>query len=60
MADVTDLAGRDMLASALERSLGGQNMLALGQQRDVDIAAEIDKFDIVPELDVVAWRITTK
>ena len=54
----TDLAGRDILASALQRSLGGQNMLALGQQRDVEIAAQIDKFNIVPELDVVAWRIT--
>ena len=52
-----DITGRDLLAGALRRSLGGQNVLELGMERDIDVAAHIDKFPIVPELDRANWRI---
>jgi hypothetical protein len=32
-------------------------LIEIGQENDIEIAAQIDKFDIVPELDLAAWRI---
>ncbi len=54
---VGTLSDRDPLAAALRESRGGRNLLEIGQENDIDIAAQIDLFDIVPELDVAAWRI---
>ena len=51
------LAGRDPLAAALRESRGGRNLIEIGQENDIDLAAQIDRFDIVPELDIAAWRI---
>ena len=54
---VGTLSGRDPLAAALRESRGGRNLMEIGQENDIDLAAQIDRFDIVPELDIAAWRI---
>ncbi|MGI8978034.1 MAG: 2-phosphosulfolactate phosphatase [Pirellulaceae bacterium] len=54
---VGTLSGRDPLAAALRESRGGRNLIEIGHEDDIDLAAQIDRFDIVPELDVAAWRI---
>jgi len=51
------LSGRDPLSAALRESHGGRNLIEIGQANDIDLAAQIDRFDIVPELDIAAWRI---
>lgn len=45
------------LGMMLRDSRGGRNLIDTGQENDIDLAAQIDKFDIVPELDLKAWRI---
>jgi 2-phosphosulfolactate phosphatase len=45
------------LGITLRDSRGGRNLIEIGQENDIDIAAQIDKFDIVPQLDIAAWRI---
>jgi 2-phosphosulfolactate phosphatase len=40
-----------MLLDRLRASLGGRNVIEIGQERDIEIAAEIDKFDCVGILD---------
>jgi 2-phosphosulfolactate phosphatase len=46
------------LTPALRHSQGGRNLIRLGLERDIEAAAQIDRFAIVPELDLKAWRIT--
>jgi 2-phosphosulfolactate phosphatase len=45
------------LGMMLRDSRGGRNLIDTGQENDIDLAAQIDKFDIVPELDLKTWRI---
>lgn len=45
------------LADRLKQSRGGRNVLRLGQQDDIDIAATLDKFDVVPKLSTKSWEI---
>jgi 2-phosphosulfolactate phosphatase len=40
-----------LLLDRLRASLGGRNVIEIGQERDIEIAAEIDKFDVVGILD---------
>ena len=47
----------DRLAGELRKSLGGQNLTALGLDEDILAAAQIDRFDIVPRLDPKTMRI---
>ena len=54
---VGSLSGRDPLAAALRESRGGRNLIEIGQENDIDLAAQIDRFDVVPELNITAWRI---
>jgi hypothetical protein len=42
---------------ALRASRGGRNLIDTGQENDIDLAAHIDKFDVVPVLDLATWRI---
>ena len=49
------LAGE--LSLALHDTQGGRNLLAIGLEHDIDAAAEVDRCDIVPQLDLAAWRI---
>jgi 2-phosphosulfolactate phosphatase len=39
------------LGMTLRDSRGGRNLVEIGQADDIDLAAQIDRFDIVPELD---------
>jgi len=48
---------RQALLEALCNSLGGRNLIELGLEADVELAAQIDRFDLVPELDVSKWQI---
>jgi 2-phosphosulfolactate phosphatase len=52
-----DLTGANPVAAALRTSRGGRNLIDTGQENDIDLAAQIDKFDLVPELDLATWRI---
>ncbi len=54
---VRNLAERGPLSQAMRESRGGRNLIELGQQDDIDIAAQIDKFTIAPQLDLKRWRI---
>ena len=45
------------LGMTLRDSRGGRNLIGIGHENDIDLAAQIDRFDIVPELDLAAWRI---
>ncbi len=54
-------AGRpivEQLALELRDTPGGRNLLGIGLERDLVDCAQIDRLDIVPELDVREWRIT--
>jgi 2-phosphosulfolactate phosphatase len=45
------------LGMTLRDSRGGRNLIGIGHENDIDLAAQIDRFDIAPELDLAAWRI---
>lgn len=45
------------LGMMLRDSRGGRNLIETGQENDIDLAAEIDRFDVVPELHLKTWRI---
>jgi 2-phosphosulfolactate phosphatase len=47
----------DPLSRMLRASQGGRNLIGIGMENDIDLAAQIDKFDLVPELDLQTWRI---
>ncbi|HUE73005.1 MAG TPA: 2-phosphosulfolactate phosphatase [Pirellulaceae bacterium] len=53
-----DLGGHDPLGRALRHSRGGRNLIEIGLENDIAIAAEIDKFDLVPVLDLGTMRVT--
>ncbi|MEX2317195.1 MAG: 2-phosphosulfolactate phosphatase [Pirellulales bacterium] len=53
-------AGRtpsEQLAIELRDTPGGSNLLAIGLDKDLVDCAQIDRVDVVPELDVHTWRI---
>jgi 2-phosphosulfolactate phosphatase len=53
-------AGRelqDRLVSALRASRGGRNLVAIGMADDIALAAEIDRFVLVPRFDPAAGRV---
>jgi 2-phosphosulfolactate phosphatase len=45
------------LGMALRASQGGRNLIEIGQQSDIDLAAQIDRFDLVPSYDPASGRI---
>jgi 2-phosphosulfolactate phosphatase len=47
----------DHLVTELRTTPGGRNLLAIGLDADLVDCAQIDKLNIVPELNVHAWRI---
>lgn len=60
MCETARAAGRTVsaqLASEFRDTLGGRNVLSIGMDRDLVDCAQIDSLDIVPELDIGAWRI---
>lgn len=52
-----DLAEGKPLAAHLRSSQGARNLIELGMERDIDIAATIDRFDLIPIVDLVTWQI---
>ena len=46
------------MIEALRASLGGRNLIEIGMADDIKLAAEIDRFDIVPRFDPRTGRIT--
>ena len=59
-AAVGQMTGRSLLGQALRASRGGRNLIEIGHENDIDLAAEIDRFDLVAELDLGTWRIAGK
>jgi len=55
-----DLAGPKPLAEYLRASQGGRNLIEIGHERDIEIAAHIDKFDLIAELDLAAWEVRAR
>ena len=45
------------LGLMLRESRGGRNLIDTGQENDIDLAAQMDRFDVVPELDLAAWCV---
>ena len=45
------------LREALGNSLGGRNLKRLGMDADIEAASQVDRWRIVPELDVADWTI---
>jgi phosphosulfolactate phosphohydrolase-like enzyme len=60
MCEAARAAGRTVvqhLAIELRDTLGGRNLLSIGLEHDLVDCAQIDALDVVPELDIAAWRI---
>jgi 2-phosphosulfolactate phosphatase len=56
--EIDDPGAIETLARTLRDTRGGRNLIALGLQHDIEAAAQIDRIQIVPELDKKNWRIT--
>jgi 2-phosphosulfolactate phosphatase len=48
------------LSAQLRDTAGGRNLARTNQVGDIDTAAEIDRFDLVPQLDVEQWSIRAR
>ncbi|MDP1561736.1 MAG: 2-phosphosulfolactate phosphatase [Pirellulaceae bacterium] len=48
----------ESILSVFRRSLGGSNLIAQGRGVDLEFAAQIDRFDVLPVLDQSIWEIT--
>ena len=58
-AVVQNFSQSPLLGPTMRQSRGGRNLIEIGQANDIEIAAQIDKFDIAPFLDVSRWTIRT-
>lgn len=56
-AAISDLRDATPLAEHLRSSRGGRNLIDIGHEHDIDIAAHIDRFSLAPDLDLRAWQI---
>ncbi len=52
-----ELCHERLAEGLLSQTQGGRNLHALGLQRDVRAAAEVDRFDFAPQLDQESWSI---
>jgi 2-phosphosulfolactate phosphatase len=59
-AAVGQMTGSSLLGQALRASRGGRNLIEIGHENDIDLAAEMDRFDLVAELVLQTWRITSR
>ncbi|MBL8891032.1 MAG: 2-phosphosulfolactate phosphatase [Planctomycetaceae bacterium] len=48
----------DSILAVFRRSLGGSNLIAQGRAVDLEFAAAIDRFNVLPILDQRSWEIT--
>lgn len=63
LLSAADASGRtviDQLTTELRDTLGGRNLIDVGLERDLADCAQIDRLNIVPQLDVHNWRITVR
>ncbi|MEX0678038.1 MAG: 2-phosphosulfolactate phosphatase [Pirellulales bacterium] len=56
-ASATGAELKDRLASALRASRGGGNLIQIGMAGDIELAADVDRFAIVPRFDAKTMRI---
>ena len=54
---IRDIGSTPPLAESLRKSHGGRNLIEIGLENDIEIAATIDQFNIVPELNTREWMI---
>ena len=54
---IHDDSRSDALSIALRQGQGGQNVIRIGCEADIDLAAKIDSHAIVPRLDLERWQI---
>jgi 2-phosphosulfolactate phosphatase len=47
----------EQVALELRETTGGRNLLGIGLDRDLVDCSQVDRLNVVPELDVRAWRI---
>ena len=47
----------ELLARELRKSLGGRNLTAIGLDDDIRTASQLDRYSVVPELDLEHFRI---
>jgi 2-phosphosulfolactate phosphatase len=59
-ADLTGYSLQEQLALKLRDTLGGRNLIEVGNDGDLPDCAAIDRLSIVPELGVPNWRITVR
>jgi 2-phosphosulfolactate phosphatase len=59
-AELTGRTIHEQLALKLRDTLGGRNLIEVGNDGDLADCAAIDRLNIVPELDVPNWRITVR
>jgi 2-phosphosulfolactate phosphatase len=45
------------LGMTLRDSRGGRNLIDIGHENDIELASQIDRFDMVPEVNLDSWRI---
>jgi phosphosulfolactate phosphohydrolase-like enzyme len=60
VAELAVVAGRTVsqqLDVEFRLTPGGSNLLAIDMDHDLIACAQIDTLDVVPELDIEAWRI---
>jgi len=60
LAVIGGATGRELTArliEAMRASRGGENLVALGMAGDIELAAQIDRFPIVPRFDPASGRI---
>jgi 2-phosphosulfolactate phosphatase len=48
----------ELLAAAMRDTPGGRNLIEVGLEWDLETCAQIDRLNVVPQLDVRQWRIT--
>jgi len=56
-AAVGKMTGKSLLTNQMRRSLGGRNLIEIGQENDIELAAQIDRYELIAELDLQAWSI---
>lgn len=57
-ADKDDKSLHRLVSNRLDASLGGQNLLSVGNSADIPVCARVDSLRIVPRLNMRDWKIT--
>ncbi len=56
-AATREMTTSNLLESSLRSSSGGRHLIDIGQEQDIQIASQLDRFDLVPELHLPTWEI---